>query len=91
MHVATKILPSVKDSAPSDEKKRPLDGSVGAVASGATTGVAIGAMIGSAGGLPGILLGSAMGGVTGAIAAETAIETVTTKTPLHPQEKDTKK
>ena len=69
----------VKNGANSDKNKLDVDGSVGAVASGASGGVALGAALGIAGGLPGIAVGAAIGGVVAGVASEMAVETVTTQ------------
>jgi outer membrane lipoprotein SlyB len=65
----------------------PPHGSIGAVASGASAGMTVGAAIGLAGGLPGLLAGAALGTIAGAVATEAMMETITTDTPLHPQNK----
>lgn len=64
------------------------DGSIGAVGSGGAMGLTVGAAAGVAvGGLPGMIAGAALGAAAGALVAEANMESITTHTPLHPQNK----
>ncbi|MEZ0259799.1 MAG: hypothetical protein ACAH80_02250 [Alphaproteobacteria bacterium] len=73
---------------PVRDPKDNQDGSIGAVGSGGAMGLTVGAAAGVAvGGLPGMIAGAALGAAAGALVAEANMETITTHTPLHPQNK----